>query len=596
MDFVKLKGYSKVLSVMAVSALLLAACNDDSEKAGTKSPAKEKPTKEVKQEDATAFPRATTNDKEALEDGHVNYGLVSDTPFEGILNYSFYEGAPDEEVIRLFDEGLLSADEDYVYDQNGAATYELSEDKKTITLKIQDQVKWHDGLPVTAADLEYAYLVIGNKDYTGVRYDTQMAMIEGMEEYHAGKADTISGIKAEGNEISITFKEANPSVLTGLWTYPLHKEYLKDVKIKDLVESDKIRKEPIGFGPFKVKKIVQGEAVEYERFDDYWAGKPKAASFTLKVVNNSIAVKSLQNGDLDIATVNADQMDSAKALKNIDVLGNLELAYTYIGFKLGRYDAEKEVSVMDRPKMQNKELRKAMAYAIDNNIVAEKFYKGLRFAATSVIPTAFPKYHNTEMEGYKFDPEKAKSLLDEAKYVDKDGDGLREDPNGEKFTINFASMTGTDIAEPLSMLYIQQWKDVGLDVQLVDGKLAEFNSFYEMLQTDSEKVDIYQAAWGTGSDPDPSGIWAKGASYNYTRWVNDKNDELLKQGISEKAFDEAYRKDIYNQWQELIHEEVPVIPTLFRYEFAAANKRVTGFDLKLLEWDKVGVTEADPVK
>lgn len=391
----KLKGYSKVLSVMAVSALLLAACNDDTEKAGTKSPAKDKPTKEVKQEDATAFPRATTNDKEALEDGHVNYGLVSDTPFEGILNYSFYEGAPDEEVIRLFDEALLSADEDYVYDQNGAATYKLSDDKKTIELTIQDGVKWHDGLPVTGEDLEYAYLVIGNKDYTGVRYDTQMSMIEGMEEYHAGKADKISGIKVDGNKISFTFKEANPSVLTGLWTYPLHKEYLKDVKIKDLVESDKIRKEPIGFGPFKVKKIVQGEAVEYERFDDYWAGKPKAASFTLKVVNNSIAVKSLQNGDLDIATVNADQMDSAKALKNVDVLGNLELAYTYIGFKLGRYDAEKEVSVMDRPKMQNKQLRQAMAYAIDNNIVAEKFYKGLRFAATSVIPTAFPKYHNT---------------------------------------------------------------------------------------------------------------------------------------------------------------------------------------------------------
>ncbi|MEC2057508.1 oligopeptide ABC transporter substrate-binding protein [Peribacillus psychrosaccharolyticus] len=592
----KLKGYSKVLSVMAVSALLLAACNDDTEKAGTKSPDKNKPTKEVKQEDAAAFPRTTSNTKEPLEDGHVNYGLVSDTPFEGILNYSFYEGDPDWQVLRIFDEGLLATDEDYVFNQEGAATYELKNDNKTMELTIRDGVKWHDGKPVTGEDLEYAYLVIGNKDYTGVRYDTQMAMIEGMEEYHAGKADKISGIKVEGNKISFTFKEANPSVLTGLWTYPLHKEYLKDVKIKDLVESDKIRKEPIGFGPYKVKKIVQGEAVEYERFDDYWKGKPKAAGVTLKVVNNSIAVKSLQNGDLDLATVNADQMDSAKALGNIEILGNLELAYTYIGFKLGRYDAEKEVSVMDRPKMQNKQLRQAMAYAIDNNIVAEKFYKGLRFAATSVIPTAFPKYHNTEMEGYKFDPEKAKSLLDEAKYVDKDGDGLREDPNGEKFTINFASMTGTDIAEPLSQLYIQQWKDVGLDVQLVDGKLAEFNSFYEMLQTDSEKVDIYQAAWGTGSDPDPSGIWAKGASYNYTRWVNDKNDELLKQGISAKAFDEDYRKDIYNQWQELVHEEVPVIPTLFRYEFEAANKRVTGFDLKFFDWSEIGVTEAEPVK
>ena len=66
---------------------------------------------------------------------------------------------------------------------------------KTITIKIKDNVKWHDGNPVTAEDLEFSYLIIGNNKYTGVRYDTQMQMIEGMEEYHAGKADKISGIK-----------------------------------------------------------------------------------------------------------------------------------------------------------------------------------------------------------------------------------------------------------------------------------------------------------------------------------------------------------------------------------------------------------------
>ena len=57
-------------------------------------------------------------------------------------------------------------------------------------------------------------------------------MIEGMEEYHAGKAKRISGIKADGKKISITFKEANPSILTGLWTYPLHKKYLGDLSVK----------------------------------------------------------------------------------------------------------------------------------------------------------------------------------------------------------------------------------------------------------------------------------------------------------------------------------------------------------------------------
>ncbi|GGI17493.1 oligopeptide ABC transporter substrate-binding protein [Gottfriedia solisilvae] len=566
------KSFSKVLSAMAVSMLILSAC-----KGGDDKPTSAKPTEKV---ETSAFPVKVKNDKEAVAGGVLKYGLISDTPFEGILNTVFYEGQPDSEVLQFFDEALLSTDENYVYDQDGAATYELSEDKKVITLKIKDNVKWHDGNPVTAEDLEYAYLVIGSPKYTGVRYDTQMSMIEGMEEYHTGKAKNISGVKViDPQTISITFKEANPSVLTGLWTYPLPKKYLGDVAIDKLVESKQIRKEPIGFGPFKIKKITPGEAVEFEAFKDYWNGAPKLDGVLLKVVNPTIATASLENGDIDIASVSADQYDKAKSLKNIQLLGRTELSYSYIGFKLGHYDAKNGVNVMDNPKFADKRLRKAMAYALDNKSVGEKLYKGLRFPATSVIPPSFPKYFDKNLKGYEYDPKKAKSLLDEAGYKDVTGDGLREDPNGKEFKINFASMSGGDIAEPLAQFYLQAWKDVGLDVQLLDGRLHEFNSFYEMVEKDDPKIEVFAAAWGTGSDPDPSGIWSKNAPFNYVRWVNDENDQLLKDGISPDSFDENHRQEVYNNWQELVSEEVPLIPTLFRFGLDGVNNRVKGYDI-----------------
>ena len=591
----KLKTYGKVLSGVAVSALLLSACN--SEETGGKKNDTKKPGKKVEQVDTSKFPRATTNKDAEVENGHVTFGQVSDTPFEGILNWSFYEGTYDADVLEFFDEALLHVNEDFVYDNEGAATYELSNDNKTVTLTIKDNVKWHDGQPVTGEDLEFAYEVIGHKDYAGPRYDSQMAMIEGMEEYNKGKAKKISGIKVDGNKISITFKEANPSVKTGLWTYPMHKKYLGDIPVAKMAENDKIRKKPIGFGPFKVKSITQGEAVEFERFDDYWKGKPKLASATLKVVNNSIAVKSLENGDIDIASpVSADQYDQVNGLKNTELLGFVDLAYTYIGFKFGKFDGDKGEAVMSKEKFQNKQLRQAMAYAINNAEVGEKMYKGLRFPANTVVPTALGLWNNENVKGYTYDPEKAKALLDEAGYKDTNGDGMREDPEGKEFKINFSSMSGGDIAEPLAKYYIQQWNDVGLDVQLKDGRLQEFNSFYEALQKDDQEVDIYQGAWGTGSDPDPSGIWSKKASYNYTRWVNEESEELLKQGISPKAFDNDYRKEVYDKWQELVHEEAPIIPTLFRYTLDGANKRVTGYDALFTDWSQVGVSADKPVK
>ena len=111
--------------------------------------------------------------------------------------------------------------------------------------------------------------------------------------------------------------------------------------------SDKIRKNPIGFGPYKVKKIVQGEAVEFEAYDGYWKGKPKLAGITLSVVNSTTAVKALESGSIDVAELGADLYDGAKGLKNIELLGKVDLAYTYIGFKLGHYDPDKKVSVID---------------------------------------------------------------------------------------------------------------------------------------------------------------------------------------------------------------------------------------------------------
>jgi peptide/nickel transport system substrate-binding protein len=592
----KKKHLFKFFSLLLVLALVLSAC---SSKTGTDG--KKTSTKEKAKENIGNFSMVVKNNKKAVEDGSLTYALVSDTPFEGTLNYAFYEGQPDQEVLQFFDEPLFSTNGDYEYTQDGAATYEMSDDNKTITVKIKDNVNWSDGQPVKAEDYEYSFLVIGSKDYTGVRYgDAIIQSIIGMNEYHEGKAENISGIKIiDEKSLSITFNGANPSLLTGLWPYAMPKHYLKDVAIKDLAKSDKIHKTPIGFGPFKINKMVPGESVEMVRNDDYYNGKPALGSVIVKVVNPKVITQALKKGEVDIAYYfPTDQYKAAKGSKNFEFIGKVDLAYSYIGFKLGHWDAKKSENVMDNPKFQDKRLRQAMAYALDNKSVGEKMYEGLRFPATSLIPPSFPSWSNPDSNPATYDPEKAKKLLDEAGYKDKDGDGLREDPKGEKFHINFLSMSGGDIAEPLAKFYMQCWKDVGLDVSLVDGRLAEFNSFYDMVQNDDPKVDVFQAAWGTGTDVDPYGLYGRDVPFNYSHFVSEKNDQLLADGHSEKAFDHDYRKKVYDEWQKYMNDEMPLIPTLFRSQVTAVNKRVTNFSVDPKDssfvWSKVGVSSNTP--
>lgn len=590
-------------------ALVLAACGngggDAAESAGSGSAANSSEAAGSGSEAAIPeFDTIMTNDQAAIDGGILKYALVSDSPFQGIFSQEFYEDAYDAELMLFSHESLFSTDENFMLSQDGMATYEFNEEAKTIHITLRDDLKWSDGEPLTTEDVLFAYEVIGHPDYTGVRYGSTFANIVGMEAYHNGEAETISGIKIlDDKNITIEYIEVNPSLLQaggGVWGYPMPKHQLESVPVAEMASSPEIRQSPVSSGPFRVKSIVPGESIEFEANEYYWKGAPKLDGVVAEVVASQTVVQEMQSGRYDVATMPTDQYDTYKDLENITLLGREELAYTYIGFKLGHWDEEQGKNVSDPDaKMADVNLRKAMAYAIDNNAVATEFYQGLRENAKSMIPPVFGDFVNTDIEGYYYDPEKAEQLLDEAGYEDVDGDGLREDPDGEKLTINFASMAGGATAEPIAQYYIQEWNGIGLDVQLSTGRLIEFQAFYDMVQADDPQIDIFQAAWGTGTDPNPTELYGEFANFNYVRYVNEENEGILAKINSADSFDPEYKFDAYKEWQEHMYENVPVIPTLWRKELFAVNNRVKGFDITYGTtngWEAVELTAEAPVQ
>ncbi|KGA96529.1 ABC transporter substrate-binding protein [Alkalihalobacillus alcalophilus ATCC 27647 = CGMCC 1.3604] len=581
-----------LLVLLASFVVFMAACSNDGASGDPEeTPSDDPETEETPEEDEETDGLYSIEDFDHIKDdgttidgGELVFGLSSDTPFEGTLNWNFYSGNPDAQVLQWFDEPLLTWDENYVYTQDGAATYEIDEEDNRIwTLTIRDNVNWHDGTPVTAEDWAFAHYVIADPDYDGVRFDSSLRNIEGIVDYHNGEADEISGIEIiDEKTLRITYVQATPSLITGgVWTYPLAKHIYGDIPVEEMSSHAATRQNPIGFGPYKVDSIVPGESVSYSKYEDYWRGEPALDKVTLRVINPSVVVEELRNGGVDMVSSfpQAQFADVVDELSNITWLGNIDRAYTYIGFKLGHWDEENRVNVYDpeNAKMGNKNLRQAMWHAVDNDTVGERFYHGLRWAGTTLIPPSHPEFHDATNPGRAYDPERANELLDEAGYVDVDGDGFREDPDGNELVINFASMSGDEIAEPLANYYIQAWANVGLNVQLLDGRLHEFNSFYDRVEADDPDIDIYQGAWVVGIDVDPSGLYGAEASYNYTRYVSDENNQLMTDGLSEAAFDVDYRVDVYNQWQEYMVENVPAFPTLYRAALVPVNNRVTGY-------------------
>ncbi|MGO1679149.1 MAG: oligopeptide ABC transporter substrate-binding protein [Ruoffia tabacinasalis] len=548
------------------------------------------------------FDTLVQNEGEPIEGGTLNYALVSDSTFSGVLNNLLYTGQPDSEIINFFNPGLYGYDENFTIDNSGFADIEMDPENSQVTITIPEGHTWHDGEEITIDDVIFPYYVIGNPDYTGIRYGSDFQNVAGMEEYHNGDAEEISGLeRVDDYTLTVTYNTFNNSMLQaggGVSNYIEPEHLLGEVPVAELEDSEYVRKNPVGFGPFKVESITPGEAVTLTAFDEYYDGRPNIDEMVIEVVNSSTIVSELKAGNYDIASLPADQYETYADATNFTPVGFLENAITYIGFKQGTWDEENGEVVPEPERVtSNKALRQAMAYAIDNNAIATQFYYGLRQNANSHITPNFTEYHNAEQEGYTFDPERSQQLLADAGFVDNDGDGFVEDPNGEPFTLGFASMSGGETAEPIAQYYIQSWQQIGINVELVDGQLMESNSFYERIEADDPAIDVFQAAFGVGGDPNQSGLFGRSAPFNFTRWATEENDELLAAIESEESFDEEFRQQAFYDWQEYMIEEVPTIPTLFRYTLTAVNNRVSQWDTQIgsdLKWSDIYLLSEEP--
>lgn len=583
-----------LLALLMAFMLFLAACNNEEEagqeggESGTGTESGTEGGEGTEGEEPASeelFPTVLENDGDAIEGGTLQVALVNDSPFQGIFSYTLYEDAYDDEIMQWASNSLFETDGDFLLTNDGIASLEVDGEANTATITINGDVKWSDGEPLKAEDIIQPYLIIGHPDYAGVRYDADFQNIVGAVEYNAGEADTISGIeKVDDKTVKITFNKVSPAIYSGgdgLWGYAEPSHVIGDIPVAELLESDAVRVNPVTLGAFKFDKIVPGESVSLVRNENYWKGQAKLDGVVIETVPSASAAKAMETGEYDLAlSFPTSAYENVKDLENITLLGRQELYYSYLGFKLGKYNYDTSLVETDveGSKMGDVELRKAMGYALDIEQVSEVFYFGLRERANSLIPPVFASFHDPSLEGYSYDPDMANQILDDAGYEDTDGDGLREDPNGEKLQIMLAAMAGDETQEQVINYYLQNWKEVGLDVQLATGRLIEFNTFYDKVQADDPEIDIFMGAWGTGTNPSPSGLYSETAVFNFSRYSSEKLEGLLTDIDSKEALDAEFRAGKFREWQEYMAEVSAVIPMNFRYELRPVNDRVKNFD------------------
>lgn len=585
-------------ALAATTVLVLVACGNSGK--SSRSSASSGSTAEK-----ISFPIAVNNKKPAIKGGTLTYGLVTNTPFKGIFSQQLSGDANDATVMIFGAESLFKFDNTYKLIDGGAANIKLDQQNKTAAITINPKVKWSDGQPLTANDVLYAYKIVANPTTKAQTYSAQFDNILGMADYSNNKAKEISGIQmpdgGDGRKVVIHFKEMKPAMQQSSNGYfletaaPYH--YLKDVPFKDLMSSDKIRKKPLFFGPFMLSKLIAGQSAVWTPNPYYYGDKPKLSKITIETVSPATAPSAVKAKKYDILAVSNSWYEQVKGTKGITFVARLPMGYSYLAFKVGKWDGNKGINVENpKAKMNNAKLRQAIAYAMNQDDVYTKFAKGLSFRIPTLIPSSYGDYFDKSEKGFPLDLDKANKLLDEAGYK-KGSDGYRTDPQGKKLTINFATMSGTSDAETIAKNYIQQWKKIGLRVEFTNGRLLEFNSFYDKVRNDSPDIDMLMGGWALGPEPSPNGLYSADAQSNYSRFNTAENTKLINDIDSQKAFDHDYRVKALYKWQAYMNQQAYVVPLKNSWEIVAVNNRVIGYGMKAMQpknsswaWADVGVS------
>ena len=602
--------FKKVLALIS-GMLLLASCGGIND-GGAKDAKKEVVDVSTVE---SQYPSYVENEGNPVEATVLKVAVVSDSPFRGIFNGFLYSDSLDGSFMASTMNGAFPIDADLKIILDSDETpikVSVNPEEKTVTYKINPNFKWSNGEPVTTKDIVKTYEIMANQEYItsskSLRYNKNRKAIVGIEEYNEGKADKISGLEViDDSTMKIHLKEMTPSVYWGGNFVPefVNAKQFEGIPMDKITESDALRKNPLSYGPYVIKEIVQGEKVIFEANPYYYKGEPKIKRLEMEILPPSQQVAAIKSGKYDIVLkVSPEIFPELEKLDNINILTKKAGSMNYIAFKLGKWDEEKNEVVTDpNSKMYDLNLRKAIAYAIDMDAVSKQFYHGLSTPAKSQLSPLFPSLHNPEINGFKQDVEKAKQLLDEAGFKDVDGDGIREGKDGKPVKYTLAMMSGGEIAEPLAQYYIQQWRAIGLDVELLDGRLLDSKNFYNRVNGDDPAIDFCIAGIGFGTDPQQLAIFGKNAKFNISRYISDNLEAALDATVSKDAMNEEYRVKAYKDYEKVFMEEIPAVPILNKLDILVVNKRIKKYDWRpnvdgkpnTFKWSMIEVVAPQPI-
>lgn len=310
---------------------------------------------------------------------------------------------------------------------------------------------------------------------------------------------------------------------------------------------------PVGTGQYKLKEWLPGNRIVFEGFKDAYQGAPNFEELTyLTIPEVSNRMIALETGEVDVAfDIGIMDKETIENSNNLELVEVESPALLYLGFD------------QTNPIYQNKKLREAIAYAIDNQTFVDVVFRGSAVTGDSPLPKASPAY-NGNVKKYNQDIEKAKKLLAEAGY-----------PNG--LDIELWCMDDGPRVD-MCVIIQDQLKKIGINVEI---KIFEFGAYVS--KTALPNKELYFLSWNSSGDGDVAlyplfHSSQHGAPGNRSFYSNKEVDKLLDK--ARVSVDEEERRSLYKEVQNILQEDLAIYALAYPKINLAKNKELKGLIFK----------------
>ena len=529
-----------LLLALAMALGMLAGCGGDTNGST--------PSSGDAAQSGTTTPSTTAPPEESggadYSDVVITYGMT--TAWDTVNPYGSSSGSLYQNVTAdmLYDRLAFIEEAGTGVSPRGAKSWESADGGQAILFHLDENAKWHDGESVTAADWVWTAQLITDPAFPfGLRSEFNTWAGTGDDGAETGE-DSVGLEAVDDYTLKMTLKSVMPAedwlILHNKYFYVLPKHLLEDIPAGQLMEDD-FWKNPVGSGPCTFISELSGSELQLAAFPDYHMGAPKFGKLVVKVIANTNTVTSVAAGEMD-AFFGSPTVDDALAAESLS------------GVEVTKSSAPTSIAALliNNQNVPDKRVRQAMGWAVDKDLLIQQSLQGMGVASsTCIIP-------GTEYDigvQWKRDVDKAKELLTEAGWD----------------TNTTLTMAIGSSRESMAAVIQQNLAEAGIKVEI---QTVEVATMFAGLQDGTYDLGI------CGSTAMGYPLWMSGY-YDYRNatycQITDPVYADLQESIASEL-DEAKRKDLVNQYQELLLDEMPLVMLYHGYSFSVKSSRLQGYN------------------